>query len=111
MVGGWGDLIPAGNLGGWGVSHTCRKPRCVWRWGGGENPIPSGNLESPLITQCLSVLFSVCKLVCCTGEKALKKKLLCGRWMLPNMTNSAITELIFLSRSSRKPPAGYTLVG
>lgn len=46
-----------------------------------------------------------------TGEKALKKKLLCGRWMLPNMTNDAITELIFLSRSSRKPPNGFTLVG
>ena len=96
--GAGGYPIPAGNLG-------------VCGGGGGENPIPSGNLESPLITLCLSVLFSVCKLVCCTGEKALKKKLLCGRWMLPSMTNSAITELIFLSRSSRKPPAGYTLVG
>ena len=92
-----GYPIPAGNLGVCG--------------GGGENPILSGNLESPLITQCLSVLFSVYELVCCTGEKALKKKLLCGRWMLPSMTNSAITELIFLSRASRKPPAGYTLVG
>ncbi|XP_070176607.1 multivesicular body subunit 12B-like isoform X1 [Littorina saxatilis] len=46
-----------------------------------------------------------------TREKALKKKLLCGRWMLPNMTTDAITELIFLSRSCRKPPPGYTLVG
>ena len=48
---------------------------------------------------------------CVAGEKALKKKLLCGRWMLPSMTNDAITELIFLSRSSRKPPNGFTLVG
>lgn len=46
-----------------------------------------------------------------TGEKALKKKLLCCRWMLPSMTNDAITELVFLSRATRKPPAGYTLVG
>ncbi|KAL8606410.1 hypothetical protein ACOMHN_060315 [Nucella lapillus] len=46
-----------------------------------------------------------------SGEKALKKKLLCGRWMLPSMTNDAITELIFLSRSLRKPPNGFSLVG
>ncbi|XP_076455163.1 multivesicular body subunit 12B-like [Babylonia areolata] len=62
-----------------------------------KDPIPPG--------------FTVVENTVDTREKALKKKLLCGRWMLPSMTNDAITELIFLSRSTRKPPPGYTLVG
>ena len=45
------------------------------------------------------------------GEKATKKKSLCVRWMVPSMTNDAITELVFLTRAQRRAPAGYTLVG
>ncbi|RUS77741.1 hypothetical protein EGW08_014500 [Elysia chlorotica] len=46
-----------------------------------------------------------------TREKATKKKILCIRWMVPSLTNDAITELIFLTRAQRRAPAGYTLVG
>ncbi|KAK3728768.1 hypothetical protein RRG08_013494 [Elysia crispata] len=46
-----------------------------------------------------------------TKERATKKKILCIRWMVPSLTNDAITELIFLTRAQRRAPAGYTLVG
>ncbi|KAL5012571.1 hypothetical protein ScPMuIL_011122 [Solemya velum] len=46
-----------------------------------------------------------------TREKATKKKTICVRWMSPSITNSAITELIILSRNVRRPPSGYSLVG
>lgn len=44
-------------------------------------------------------------------EKATKKKTLCVRWMVPSMTTDAITDLILLTRSQRRAPIGYTLVG
>lgn len=46
-----------------------------------------------------------------TREKATKKKVICVRWMNASLTNSAISELIILPRSTRRPPNGYTLVG
>lgn len=46
-----------------------------------------------------------------TREKATKKKLICLRWMNANLTNSAMSELIILPKSTRRPPNGYTLIG
>ncbi|GFN92871.1 multivesicular body subunit 12b [Plakobranchus ocellatus] len=46
-----------------------------------------------------------------TKEKATKKKCICVRWMIPSMTNDAITELIFVTRTQRRAPMGYSLVG
>ncbi|XP_071097528.1 multivesicular body subunit 12B-like isoform X2 [Haliotis cracherodii] len=46
-----------------------------------------------------------------TREKALKKRLLCIRLMNQTLTNDAITELILMSKGTRKPPNGYTFVG
>ncbi|GFR75967.1 multivesicular body subunit 12B [Elysia marginata] len=62
-----------------------------------RDPIPAG--------------FTVVEFTRDTREKATKKKCLCVRWMVPSMTNDAITELIFLTRAQRRAPAGYTLVG
>lgn len=44
-------------------------------------------------------------------EKAVKKKMLCVRYMNSTLTNDAISELVLLSRGVRRPPSGYTLVG
>ncbi|XP_050409264.1 multivesicular body subunit 12B [Patella vulgata] len=46
-----------------------------------------------------------------TREKAIKKKVLCVRWMDKSMTQDVITELVLLGRGSRKPPVNYTLIG
>ncbi|GAB1606950.1 multivesicular body subunit 12B-like isoform X2 [Argonauta hians] len=46
-----------------------------------------------------------------THEKSLKKKSLCLRWMSYRLTNAAISKLILLSRSMRRPPSGYTVIG
>lgn len=46
-----------------------------------------------------------------TREKAVKKKMLCVRYMSSDLTNDAICELILLSKGVRRPPNGYTLVG
>ncbi|XP_060070046.1 multivesicular body subunit 12B-like isoform X2 [Ylistrum balloti] len=44
-------------------------------------------------------------------EKAMKKKMLCVRYMSCTLTNDAIAELIILSKGVRRPPNGYNLVG
>ncbi|XP_022319077.1 multivesicular body subunit 12B-like isoform X1 [Crassostrea virginica] len=46
-----------------------------------------------------------------TREKAVKKKMLCVRYMSSDLTNDAICELILLGKGIRRPPNGYTLVG
>lgn len=46
-----------------------------------------------------------------TREKAVKKKMLCVRYMSSDLTNDAICELILLTKGVRRPPNGYTLVG
>lgn len=46
-----------------------------------------------------------------TRERAIKKRVMCVRWMSISITNSAISELILLSKGARRPPNGYTLVG
>ncbi|XP_033725395.1 multivesicular body subunit 12B-like isoform X4 [Pecten maximus] len=46
-----------------------------------------------------------------TREKAMKKKMLCVRYMSSTLTNDAIAELIILSKGVRRPPNGYNLVG
>ncbi|XP_052831318.1 multivesicular body subunit 12B isoform X1 [Octopus bimaculoides] len=46
-----------------------------------------------------------------THEKSLKKKSLCFRWMSYRLTNAAISKLILLSKSMRRPPSGYTVIG
>lgn len=46
-----------------------------------------------------------------TRERAVKKRVMCVRWMNTSITNSAISELILLSKGARRPPNGYTLVG
>ncbi|ESP00867.1 hypothetical protein LOTGIDRAFT_238433 [Lottia gigantea] len=46
-----------------------------------------------------------------TREKAIKKKVLCVRWMDKSMTLEIITELILLGKNVRKPPQTFTLVG
>ncbi|XP_052789781.1 multivesicular body subunit 12B-like isoform X2 [Mya arenaria] len=46
-----------------------------------------------------------------TREKAIKKKVLCVRWMNASLTTSALSELIFLGKGTRRPPNGYTMVG
>ncbi|XP_005105706.1 multivesicular body subunit 12B [Aplysia californica] len=62
-----------------------------------KDPIPPG--------------FTVVEYTHDSREKATKKKCLCLRWMIPTMTSDAITELILLSRTQRRAPIGYTLVG
>ncbi|XP_021376027.1 multivesicular body subunit 12B-like isoform X2 [Mizuhopecten yessoensis] len=44
-------------------------------------------------------------------EKAMKKKMLCVRYMSCTLTNDAIAELIIMSKGVRRPPNGYNLVG
>ncbi|KAL3871630.1 hypothetical protein ACJMK2_039617 [Sinanodonta woodiana] len=46
-----------------------------------------------------------------TREKAVKRKLLCIRWMSCALTNDAISEIIFLSKGAKRPPNLYSLVG
>ncbi|XP_069121412.1 multivesicular body subunit 12B-like isoform X2 [Argopecten irradians] len=46
-----------------------------------------------------------------TREKAMKKKMLCVRYMSCTLTKDAIAELIILSKGVRRPPNGYNLVG
>jgi len=46
-----------------------------------------------------------------TREKSLKKKSLCFRWMSYRLTNAAISKLILLSKSMRRPPSGFTIIG
>ena len=41
----------------------------------------------------------------------MKKRVMCVRWMNTSITNSAISELILLSKGARRPPNGYMLVG
>ncbi|CAG5121001.1 unnamed protein product [Candidula unifasciata] len=55
--------------------------------------------------------FSVIDLTHDTREKATQKRSICVRWMIPSMTKHAITELIFITKTSRRAPANYTLVG
>lgn len=46
-----------------------------------------------------------------TRDRAIKKRVMCVRWMNLSLTNCAISELILLSKGARRPPNGYTLVG
>lgn len=46
-----------------------------------------------------------------TREKSLKKKSLCFRWMSYRLTNAAISKLILLSKATRRPPSGFTIIG
>ncbi|KAH3794725.1 multivesicular body subunit 12B-like isoform X2 [Dreissena polymorpha] len=55
--------------------------------------------------------FTTLELTHDTREKATKKKVICVRWMNASITTSALSELIFMGRGSKKPPQGYTLVG
>ncbi|XP_052706776.1 multivesicular body subunit 12B-like [Crassostrea angulata] len=55
--------------------------------------------------------FSCVDYTCDTREKAVRKKMLCVRYMSSDLTNDAICELILLTRGVRRPPNGYTLVG
>ncbi|BFZ20166.1 hypothetical protein BsWGS_23205 [Bradybaena similaris] len=55
--------------------------------------------------------FSVIDVTHDSREKATQKRCLCVRWMVPSMTSSAITELIFLTKAQRRAPTNYTLVG
>ncbi|XP_013395839.1 multivesicular body subunit 12B-like [Lingula anatina] len=45
-----------------------------------------------------------------SGDKALKKKVLCVKMVSRTSANDAISEIIFLSKLKR-PPTGYTLIG
>ena len=45
-----------------------------------------------------------------TGEKAVKRKQICMKMVPRNTTESAVTDLILLSRSKRAP-AEYILTG
>lgn len=62
-----------------------------------RDPVPAG--------------FTVVDYTADTREKAIKKKVMCVRWMNGNLTTSAISELIILTKGVRRPPNGYTLVG
>ncbi|XP_041368849.1 multivesicular body subunit 12B-like [Gigantopelta aegis] len=62
-----------------------------------KDPVPAG--------------FTVVEYTHDTNEKAIRKRCLCIRWMNPSMTNSAITDLVFTPKGTRRPPSGYTLVG